>query len=57
MQWINRYVIQQAKIKLRYNDQPVWEIAEEMNFANASFFSKFFKKETGMTPKQYREQG
>lgn len=57
MQWINRYVIQQAKLKLRYNDQPVWEIAEEMNFANASFFSKFFKKETGMTPKQYREQG
>ncbi len=57
MQWLNRYVIQHAKLKLRYSDKPVWEIAEEMNFANASFFSKFFKKETGITPSEYREKG
>lgn len=54
MQWLNRHAIQQAKVLLRYSDLPVWEIAERMNFANPSFFSKFFKKETGMTPGQYR---
>lgn len=54
LQWLNRYAIQQAKILLKYSDLPAWEIAEQMNFANPSFFSKFFKKETGMTPLAYR---
>ena len=55
MQWINRHAIQKAKVLLRYSDLPVWEVAERMNFANPSFFSKFFKGETGMTPGEYRK--
>ncbi len=54
MQWLNRHTIQKAKVLLRYSDLPIWEVAERMNFANPSFFSKFFKKETGMTPGEYR---
>ena len=54
MQWVNRHTIQLAKVMLRYTDLPVWEIGERLNFANPSFFSKFFKKETGMTPRMYR---
>jgi hypothetical protein len=30
------------------------EIADELNFPNSSFFFKYFKKHTGMTPNQYR---
>lgn len=56
MQWLNRHTIQLAKVMLRYSDQPIWEVAEHMNFANPSFFSKFFKRETGMTPAEYRNQ-
>lgn len=55
MQWLNRYTIQQSKILLKYSDMPIWEIAERLNFANPSFFSKFFKRETGLTPKAFRE--
>ena len=55
MQWLNRYTIQNAKVLLRYSELSIWEIAEKLNFANPSFFSKFFKKETGMTPGQYRK--
>ena len=55
MQWLNRHTIQKAKVLLRYSDLPVWEVAERMNFANPSFFSKFFKGETGMTPGEYRK--
>ena len=55
MQWLNRHAIQKAKVLLRYSDLPVWEVAERMNFANPSFFSKFFKGETGMTPGEYRK--
>ena len=54
MQWINRHTIQKAKLLLRYSDLPVWEIAERMNFATPSFFSKFFKDKTGKTPGEYR---
>lgn len=54
MQWLNRHAIQKAKVLLRYSDLPIWEVAEHMNFANPSFFSKFFKNETGMTPGEYR---
>jgi AraC-like DNA-binding protein len=56
MQWLNRHTIQKAKVLLRYSDLPIWEIAERMNFANPSFFSKFFKQQTGMTPGDYREK-
>ncbi len=54
MQWLNRHAIQKAKVLLRYSDLPIWEVAESMNFANPSFFSKFFKGEVGMTPGEYR---
>lgn len=53
-QWIHRYIIQQAKLQLKYSDQPIWQIAENLNFANPSFFCKFFKHETGMSPGEYR---
>ena len=56
MQWLNRHTIQKAKVLLRYSDLPIWEVAERMNFANPSFFSKFFKNETGMTPGEYRQK-
>lgn len=56
MQWLNRHVIQLAKVMLKYSDLPIWEVAEQLNFANPSFFSKFFKKEAGMTPGEYRNQ-
>ncbi len=55
VQWINRSVILQAKILLRHSDMPVYEIAERLNFPNPSFFNKFFKKLTGMTPMKYRK--
>ena len=55
MQWLNRHTVQEAKVMLRYSDLPMWEVAERLNFPTPSFFSKFFKKETGMTPGEYRK--
>lgn len=56
MEWIHRYIIQQAKLQLKYSDLPVWQIGEQLNFTNPSFFSKFFRRETGMTPAEYRRK-
>lgn len=55
MQWLNRHAVQKAKVLLHYSDNPVWQIAEQMNFVNPSFFSQFFKRETGLTPNEYRQ--
>ena len=54
MQWINRKVIQNAKILLKHSDLMIYEVADKLGFPNASFFSKFFHRETGMTPANYR---
>lgn len=54
MQWINQAVILEAKVMLRHSTLPICRIAEELRFSNPSFFSKFFKRMTGMTPADYR---
>ena len=57
MDWINRRTIQQAKVLLRYSEEPIYSIAWQLGFENAAFFSQFFRRETGMTPKEFRAGG
>ena len=54
--WIDRALITRIQIELRHTDKPVAQIANEMHFANPSFFSKYFRRLTGMTPGEYREK-
>lgn len=56
LEWINRNILQQAKVELLFSDAPVAEIAYKLQFSTPSFFVKFFKRETGMTPGKYRAQ-
>lgn len=53
--WIDHYILLEAKILLRSSRKTVQQIADELNFPNNSFFSKYFKKHCRMTPKEYRE--
>jgi len=53
--WINESLITSTKHLLKTTDMTVLQISEELNFPNPSFFGRFFKKHTGMTPLQYRE--
>jgi AraC-type DNA-binding domain-containing proteins len=52
--WIDSYVILEAKNMLRYTDISIKEIVYKLNFANPSIFYKFFKGHTGVTPNEYR---
>ena len=54
MDWVNEAVVPEAKILLRHSDKLVYQIADELNFPNSSFFCKFFRRVTGMTPYEYR---
>lgn len=48
-------VILDAKAKLHKGDLSVQEISDSLNFPNASFFGRYFKRHTGYSPMQYRE--
>lgn len=51
---INNLVIIEAKTLLRNNELTIANIAESLNFSDQSFFGKFFKRNTGMSPKAYQ---
>lgn len=53
-EWIDSFVILEAKNMLRYSDMPIKEIVYRLNFPNSSVFYKFFKAHTGQTPSEYR---
>lgn len=52
--WIDAYVILEAKNLLKYSNVTIKEIVFRLNFPNQSVFYKFFKTRTGMTPSEYR---
>ena len=52
---IDQYVVLQLKMQLKRSAQSIKEMAWEYHFADASFFCRYFKKHTGMTPQQVRE--
>lgn len=54
LDWINEYVMLEAKMMLRYSEMSVQEVAYALNFPTQSAFGKYFKQQTGMSPKQYR---
>jgi len=53
--WINEAMIASAKYRLKTTSDTILQISDELNFPNPSFFGRFFKKHTGLTPVQYRE--
>ena len=53
--WIDSFVILEAKNQLRYSDKTIKEIVFSLNFPNQSVFYKFFKTHTGKTPSEYRK--
>ena len=53
-EWIDSYVLLEAKHLLKYSDMPIKEIVFRLNFSNQTVFYKYFKTHTGMTPTDYR---
>lgn len=53
-EYINMIRIEKAQGMLSETDEPVERVGLRCGFENANYFCKIFKKQTGMTPKQYR---
>ena len=56
MQWINQTALKEAKVWLAYSDETIAQISDRMQFPCAASFTKFFRREAGMTPSEYRAQ-
>lgn len=54
-EWIDSFVILEAKNLLKYSDMSIKSIVYELNFPNQTTFYRFFKTKTGMTPSEYRK--
>ncbi len=51
---IQERIILEVKRLLAYSHKNISEIADELNFSDKSYFIRFFKKQTGVTPEQFR---
>jgi AraC family transcriptional regulator, transcriptional activator of pobA len=52
---IHIFLISEAKNLLKIGEKGVAEIAYELGFENASYFTRLFKKQTGMKPMEFRK--
>ncbi len=54
-EWVDEFVILEAKALLNSSSLSIQEISDQLHFANQSFFGKYFKHAVGISPKNYRE--
>jgi len=54
---VRQRVLSEAKRQLVFTMQPIQDVAEELAFSDPSHFARFFRKHTGTTPHEFREQG
>ncbi len=54
--WINESLLRKAKLYLRNPEMSIQQVAYMLNFSDQSAFGKFFKKQTQMSPNEYKKQ-
>lgn len=53
--WIDRSLVNKAKVMLRHTDRQVAQVADALGFPTSSFFCRYFREHTGSTPQEYRK--
>ena len=53
-EWIDEAALQRIKVMLQHSTVPLNDISERMSFVEPSHFSRYFKRLTGKTPREYR---
>jgi AraC-like DNA-binding protein len=51
---VHFFTLQAIENRLRFTDMTMQQIADDLQFPNASFFGKYFKEHSGMTPMEFR---
>lgn len=55
-EWIREHILEEIRYYLRQTDLPMKQIADQLGFANPSFFGKYVKEHFGVTPMQFRKK-
>ena len=55
--WIDDFIMRNVKIHLSTTTLTIQQISDKFNFPNPSFFTQYFKRSTGKTPKEFRNKG
>jgi len=50
---INEYLVSEIKLLLMHTELPISEICYKLKFNDPAYFTRFFKKYTGLSPKEY----
>ena len=53
---VRQRLLTEAKRQLVFTTQPIQDIAEELAFSDPSHFARFFRRQTGTTPHEFRER-
>ncbi len=53
---VNKHILRVAKRRLKQSDKTIEEIATGLGFQYQTYFTRFFKSKTGITPTDYRKQ-
>lgn len=56
-EWIERYVVLEARALLKSTTMTIQQISDSLNFPSQTFFGKYFKRRAGVSPKEYRRMG
>ena len=56
LKWIEDYILVQAMDLLKSSEMTINQVSEQLNFLTQSDFCRFFRKNAGMTPSQYRKK-
>jgi len=54
--WLIKKKLETAKVLLMYDNKNISEVCTEIGYSNLSWFIQQFKKEFGITPKQFQKQ-
>ncbi|MCR5076975.1 MAG: helix-turn-helix domain-containing protein [Prevotella sp.] len=56
-EWIEQALVSMLQADLKYSDKTIKALVTEYNFPSMSSFSRFFKRRTGMSPREFRQKG
>lgn len=56
-EWIDLILLMKIKKVLRSSSMTIQQVADMFNFPSHSFFGKYFKKHTGLTPREFKMTG
>ncbi|MBR1793414.1 MAG: AraC family transcriptional regulator [Bacteroidales bacterium] len=55
LQLLNAHAVLQAKVLLLHSEQSIADISDQLGFENPPSFTRFFKRETALTPREFRK--